>query len=600
MKKDNKVLNIIIIAALIVLAVIPSMPFMRGYMPYGHDLEIHLRRVAGLAEGIQDGVFPVKMQQHWFNNYGYPMSIMYGDVLLYIPAVLYLGGMALWKAYAVYIVLINLGTALISYYVFKKISGNKFVALMGAYLYQLSIWRLIDIVTRQAVGEYSAIMFMPLIALGMYLLFTSDKEYGKSFLLIVGGFTGLMQTHLLSMLMAGVFTVILCITQIPKIIEYRCRRLIILIAAVISIGIVNLGTLVPMLDYYANVPMQITEEQDEYIQTYGIQLDNLTVSIADTNVLNGMQELGTDVKEEMPQTTGTALLIAFCLVVVIFFALIILEKKSGTTDKSEYRYNQIIITMALAALSLFMSSCYMPYDYLKDHLSFIYKFIGSVQYPARYLALASLFITVAFVIALGRLTELFNRMDLKAVNIGAFIITALICVVSVSQGIGFMNLYLSSQEWTVDVVDAEDLGIYNTEDLYLLIGTDMDRIQYSNVIAQDDAFEVGDFGWDGKVFTANLTAADSSNTETVYVELPIFAYKGYVCKTLDGTELVTEAGDNNKIRAYINADYTGDITVRFCQPWYWIVSQILSLIGIIIFVIYTFNELKIKSYKETF
>lgn len=116
----------------------------------GHDLAFHMGRIVGLAEGIRLGQLPVKIQQGWCNGYGYPTSVFYGDLLLYIPAVLYLLKIPIVYAYKTYVLLINAGTILISYYCYKRISKDKYIALGGAALYCLSMNRVSNVVLRAA------------------------------------------------------------------------------------------------------------------------------------------------------------------------------------------------------------------------------------------------------------------------------------------------------------------------------------------------------------------------------------------------------------------------------------------------------------------
>ena len=108
------------------------------YLLYGHDLLFHLLRIDGIKDGLLSGAFPVRIQPNWNNGYGYATSILYGDILLYFPAILRLLGVTVQNAYKAYIVAINLLTAAAAYYAFHEISKDSRIAIVGSALYTLA------------------------------------------------------------------------------------------------------------------------------------------------------------------------------------------------------------------------------------------------------------------------------------------------------------------------------------------------------------------------------------------------------------------------------------------------------------------------------
>ena len=94
-----------------------------------------------------------------------------------------------------------MATCLISYYCFKIMSGKRNTAVIGSALYTASMYRIIDIYIRSSVGEYSAITFLPLIACGLWKIFTEDtnsEDYSKNWIMPVIGYSGIINTHILT------------------------------------------------------------------------------------------------------------------------------------------------------------------------------------------------------------------------------------------------------------------------------------------------------------------------------------------------------------------------------------------------------------------
>lgn len=221
--------------SLVAVVILVSLPLFAVLGVYGHDLQFHLMRIEGIACDLEGGNILSKISPVWMDGYGYPVSVYYGDLLLYVPAILRIGGFPIATAYKMYLFLINFGTAVISYICFRKIFGKRNTALLLSLAYTTASYRIVDLYTRAAVGEYSAMMFFPVIALAVYRIYTQDvrewKLYRKNALTLAIGMTGVIGTHILSTEMAVLETVVL-----------------------------NLYFLIPFLDYFINVNVRINTQ----------------------------------------------------------------------------------------------------------------------------------------------------------------------------------------------------------------------------------------------------------------------------------------------------------------------------------------------------
>ena len=60
--------NALLAAGLLALLFGAELPMTMNYLPKGYDLRFHYYRIYTIAEGIRDGMFPVKIQPEWFNG----------------------------------------------------------------------------------------------------------------------------------------------------------------------------------------------------------------------------------------------------------------------------------------------------------------------------------------------------------------------------------------------------------------------------------------------------------------------------------------------------------------------------------------------------
>ena len=144
----------------IIFIIAVSIPLMNDFLIRGHDIYFHLMRIEGLAQGMQNGQFPVKIQPVWYDDYGYAVSVFYGDLFVYLAAFLRLLGFSLQNAYKGYLVFCNMATLMIAGYSFGKIFRNPYIGAFGGFLYSMSAYRLVNLYTRGAVGEYTGMMFL--------------------------------------------------------------------------------------------------------------------------------------------------------------------------------------------------------------------------------------------------------------------------------------------------------------------------------------------------------------------------------------------------------------------------------------------------------
>lgn len=578
--KSTCIRNVLILAGAVIFA---SFPLFTDYLTEGHDLLFHLLRIEGLKDGLLSGQFPVKIQPTQLNGYGYAASVFYGDLFLYIPALLRIAGLSVQGAYMWFVFLVNLATVLVGFYSFHGIFKDKSLAVFSTVLFTLCPYRLINIYGRAAVGEYTAMVFLPLLAYGLYRIFTEDintKAYKRSWLIPVIAYTGIIESHILSCEMVGLFTIIICLLLIKKV--FVKPRFLVLVKVVVFTILANLGFLVPLADYMLQRVCIISEGA---MTTSNIQQSGLYPARLFTFFLNGDSmpysrtanyELG--MQGEMGISVGIALL--SCLLLFFYFMLIQEKKKSTSYSLGKFAF-------LIASLTLIMSVDIFPWDFL-SRISF--GLAGSVQFPWRFLGIGS----VALAITAG------CALEMSAANLEAVIrncIFSLVIFTAILTSSSMLDDLLDNEPayrvYSANALRTETSGTYFNE--YAPVDTEFDRLDGRYFVSEDslviDRFE--------KKYTAVRFHTTNASGQNQYIELPLLYYPGYQAReTVQGTSLECSSGSNNLVRVIVPSGFEGDVAVKYHQSPAWILSEIISLLTMVYLLFVGLTLRKIKRFSR--
>lgn len=230
---------------LTLLSLIVSLPLLPPDS-YGlaEDMFFHLSRIEGITQGIQAGYFPVRNELFWLKNYGYGTGYFYPDLFLYFPVLLRLLGFSLLTCYKIFMVVCTFFSLGSFYLTARIIAKNRFAGLASAILFGFCAYRCIAVFYRGAVGEVQAFIFLPLIVLGLYYIFSGEPERWWVFAL---GFWGLLSCHIISLVLAAIITAVFLLLNIKTIFENR-QILFGLIKSVLATVLLGAGFLLPMME----------------------------------------------------------------------------------------------------------------------------------------------------------------------------------------------------------------------------------------------------------------------------------------------------------------------------------------------------------------
>lgn len=570
------------ILALTLIMLATSYPLFTDYLVSGHDLMFHLNRIEGIAEGLKGGTFPVKIHPFWINDYGYATGVFYGDAFLYFPALLRIIGFSVQNAYKLYVFAINLATVLISFKCYGKILSDEKSGLFASLLYSLAPYRLINLYLRGAVGEYTALTFLPLVLYGFYMIFTrahTQNGYWKYAIPTALGLTGIIQCHIISCELVALMIVIVCLVMIRKV--FTCK---VFLTLCLTTGItlcLNLGFLVPFFSYFnGDFVLNSPEWYQSSIQSQGVYVAQLfglfqsgVGTSASTN--NGMPG-------EMPLGVGFPFLVGIILFVY-------LQVSGAMKQKDAILRKTALLCFALALLCLAFSTHLFPWNRLADINDTTQKMICNIQFPWRFHTLGTLFLVVVCCYSFRIAKEYFTR------ELYHMLLTGMLCLIVIS---GSWFYYDSlNRDNIMRPYDSTHLNstILGSQE-YLPADTDVEMLVHAQPIPEK---HITVHGFEKK--GTNIHIQVSASKEAGYVELPLLYYEGYTAQDMNKKiPLALTKGDNNVIRLHIPANYEGDISVGFREPLLWRVAEAISALALLLlmeFGIYTFVRLRTSHYK---
>ena len=538
-----------------------SMPLMVDYIANSGDLGYHLMRVEGIKDSILSGQFPNRIAPEWQQGYGYASPIFYGETVLYIMAFFRLVGFTVLTSYRMFFFLLNIATVLISYYCFRKIFEEEYTGLLCTVLYSLSVYRIFKTFYTGGFGESIAITFLPVLVYGFYRVFSQDpesEEYKRSWIPLTAGFSGLIQTHLLSGEMVGLFTVFLCLILIKRVL--RRQTFIVLAKTVVYSCLLSAWFLVPFLDYMLTGDFVIHHVSARTIQFRGLYPAHLFFAFPISGSTTFYDTDG------MYNSQATNLGIALAAVLILWFGLRFFGK-TAVLKKAELGLGRIAAWFAV--ISMCMSLYLFPWDRIQGINDLTATLVSSLQFPSRMLSIATVMLTVlAGVTAKCIVSNYGNR--------GKYVFLAAMAVMTLMSNI-WLLAYMNYNMRGIYLYNEEGMGSgYISGAEYLPYGADASLFipqapqVYGNVSAE---------GYEKQGLTMDVVCA-AAEGEPGMLELPLLYYKGYRAWDREtGERFEVQAGTNFSVGVQLPAGYSGTVRTAFVSPFYWRIAEGISVVS---------------------
>ena len=539
------------------IALLASLPLFSNYLYFGHDLDYHLQRITAMAAELSYGQLPVRLTTDSLNGYGYANPLCYCELFLTLPALLYNAWLPLRTCYQVYIFAVTLATAAIAYYSFGTITASRKLGLLGAGLYTLSCYRMVCIYVRAAVGEYTAIAFLPLILAGLYNIYTTEKPRFAQWAPMAFGMAALVQCHLLSCELIALLLVVFCLLRLRE--TLRPARLLAWLKAALLALALSAWYFFPFLISTREINLMVNGPLIGKIQGQGTYLVQLFSPFG-----CGYGGTADGTSNDMTLTLGLPLAAGFMLVIYC------LLRRERWRQQETLRRMQTAFGFAI--LTLVLSLRVFPWDGVQNWLGRAAgKMAGMFQYPWRFLSLATVLLCLAVLLAVQLLQE-------KNVRLAKGAAAALAACALLTVGVVQTQITTGMSEQAYNVFLNRQPNATTGVGEYLIDGTS----GYETIWAQPKpgSEELQLLSYEKRGGKAYLTVENDGDAADISV--PIFNYGHYYAvDEATGDAYALGTGENARITLNIPAGYTGTIVIAYHAPAYWRAFELVSLLALI-------------------
>lgn len=525
-------------------------PILGTGIPDGGDLDFHLWRIEGVKESLLNGDLIPRIYTNLLNSYGYASGILYGDSLLYLPALLRIAGMTVSGAYRAFILIMTALAMGIGYHVFYTMSGRRYIGAMCSVLYVLSAPYALDWYERAGIGSASAAMFVPLVFGALWLLCQEGKENNaraKRWLVI--GATGLIQSHIITTFVTALMAVGILMLGFRY--YFRKDKLLILIHSTVWILLLNAFFLIPFADYYLTTEMKVNTSDG----------------------LAAMQYLGANVQQllqyhivgDLSWLTQTVLGISVLSMILLYGMY---RVWSGIQEKRADRFENIALIGG--SVSLLLCTRYFPWDYLSKQISLVNRMAKSIQFPMRFRNAAIVLIVMLVCMMLKTVYQ-----KSRAACFGMIVVMFLLAV------IGNLQVQDAIHEQRERRIYVEETGMrtgfrfqIGAGGEYLPAGVDVD-VDNIQIVDEQRIVEHAERAQNRfRMVINNQNGMDGT------IELPLLFYKGYTAYDVSTkAHFTADMGMNGRIRVKVPAGYQGTVQVEFKDAWYWNAAEIITALA---------------------
>jgi len=429
--------------------------------------------------------------------------------------------------------------------------GDCQAALGASVLYTFSIYRISDVYTRFALGEMTAMVFLPLFLLGLWEVTLGDKRRWKTLALSA---SAVFMSHMLSTLICACAALGVCVLFSVKI--FRERRLASIAKAASTAALLCAFYLVPFLFYSL-----------QGIGAQSLMKNPALFALSPAQLF--LQGEGETLQDPLDPSLSTfSLEIGFPLLLGAALAVYLLSDRENRHETGRLC---ALLTTAGALFAL-MATTVFPWGHVRVLTRGLSDYL---QFPWRMLMMTA----ALFALAGGWAYTAFSGKEKER----ACVLLVALCAVTA------LPLLSNETRSNVFIPFGETVSPDLAYVEYTIPGTQTAPTRDRSVRMEGDAV-LSDYEKESTTITARVQAKTEST-----IALPLFGYDGYDV-TRDGEKAYWYRGENNRLTMHIPAGTDAQLRVRYAGNRVFRLADGVSLatIGMLIWTAYRNKRRKQK------
>ena len=557
-RMDNARFYVICCVILVALCVIYCFPwlYVKGIIHFkSQDTYFHFNRFISLQN-----VWKAPVNFHSFCNNGPMTNIFYPWLTIYPVRILLLVTKSYVAAYKLYRLMLTLCTALVSFYVGIRLFNRSENAFCFAVLYTFSSYRFADLFRRSAVGESVALVFLPLVLLGLINIIWRD--FTKWMTLSIG-MALVAYSHVLTLFMTSFVIAVVSIGTFSMW-TYRWKRLTSLVKAAVLSFALSAAFIAPLIQQFLTNDIFQPEGSGEGLGETAYGLGD--IAIKSLNNIPAQHHIG--------------ILVFVALLTSIFIILNSWLKKIDVTDERSSSAEENVARWMIIFGGLFFwgTSSLLPWRLIGK-----YTPLKVIQFTWRFNTFITLFVAAG---AAWIIPNLFQRKKQKEIFL------TLLCLTAISLHYSQTDALLHSEHEIV-----MDKDILNFEDVHF---------DYAPAKAaeyrQEQGYFMDQFLLNGKEFEVQTEVSADGTSYYIFpdkqpsdavLDIPVFWYSTQQAK-LNGQKIRTSMSERGttlislppKMDVVVEIYYEYTRLTRVC----WGFSMITALITFAYIIWKTYHQ----------
>lgn len=536
---------------IIFVACILSIPIYSNKLNVYHDDGIqHIARAFGTLSSIKEQGLFHNVISNFSNGFGYSWNLFYGPLSSYGIIIFTFLCKSFITGYKIFTFVVLILSGIYMYKFMISLTKNSNTSLLAGIIYLTFPYHLTDLYIRNALGEFMAFMFVPMVFLGLYQLFkTTENHYYLSI-----GAIGLILTHNLSTAITCFFGFLYVLFNFKCLKQTRVKKGLIL--NFIFIVTITSFFWAPMLEAKLSTYYQVYEENamasQESVAEAGLEFKQLFASKKDKIFVF---ELGPHV------------------IIMLVFSIMTI-KRLRPEIKKEY-----LFCLISSLFCIWMSTKYFPWKIMP-------KFVTIIQFPWRMLFIAGFFLSVVCSINMNAVIKKFNVKDTLIISV--------ICIIYVCALNGFVP-------YTDEITEIENctLGVMSGKNVEVVAGTA--KAEYLPKKAFENRFYIATREQATYVLTGKAIIEEEEKNfdyykakfqtleENTIFELPYIYYPGYEVRA-DGIIIESFETENGFLGTSLPRNEIVEIEVTYEGTNIMKKSMLISFVSFIIFAIYVWKK----------